>query len=295
MTHPILKSLKQGTVLLDGGMATSLQAQGLEIGSSPELWNLERPEIVQGVHEGFLRAGSDVIQSNSFGANAIALDRRHLKRRLVTINRSAARSAKRAVETVGRGIVAGSVGPTGEYFDGSDGAVDLSVKDAFAPQVVALVEGGVDYFALETFSNTEEALCAVEAVRENSDLPFTVSFTFEETEDGYRTPSGDSLAYAALSVAAEGACAVGFNCSIGSSAMLAALPALLEVQELPLIAKPNAGLPELANGKPQYLQEPEDFAQDMSQLATLGVRAVGGCCGCDEAFIAALAKSLGRG
>jgi len=290
--NDIRERLRTGVVLLDGGLATSLQARGLPVGAPPESWNLERPEQVQAVHEAFLGAGAAVIQTNSFGGNAAALERHALKRRGLEVNRAAARLALAARDALGGGLVAGSVGPTGHFFDAHCGEVDPGVGQQFRRQIEVLAGEGVDYLSLETFTDPDEALVVVEVVRELTDLPFTLCFTFDQVDGEPRTPSGETLGYCLITAAEAGACGVGLNCSIGSQAMLEVAPPLLDDLEVPLIVKPNAGLPELAAGRPVYPEEPEEFADRLVRLAELGARGVGGCCGCDADFIAALRRAL---
>lgn len=294
-TRPdIVTALGEGVVLLDGGMATSLQTCGLEVGSSPELWNLERPDVVRAIHQGFLQAGSQVIQTNSFGGNRVALARHRAQGREIAVNQAAVRLAREACEASDATIVAGSLGPTGLCYDTGTNQPDDQLRSAFVQQIKTLAEGGVDYFSLETFSSIEEARLVVHLIREFTQLPFTVCFTFEERDGELRTPCDDPLVLATLEMVEEGACAVGVNCGCGSAAMTEAVPSLLEFHEVPVIAKPNAGLPELANGVPHYRQDPSEFATHLSQLVSSGVRAVGGCCGCDADFISALRQQLGR-
>lgn len=284
--------LERRGVLLDGGMGSSLIAQGLTAGGCTELWNLEYPDRVRAVHEGFLRAGSDVVQTNSFGGNAVGLARHGVQEQLRELNMAAARIAQEAVQVVGHGIVAGNIGPTGLFRPPVGIATVEELHGAFAPQVVALVEGGVDYFSLETFSDLEEARIAIAAIRAVSELPITACLTFDRKKRGFFTLMGDSPAGAFETLRAEGACAVGANCSIGSEDMLVAVAEMVEAAPVPLILEPNAGLPAIRDGHAVYEQTPAEFAADVAAMARQGAWAVGGCCGSDEHFIAALRVEL---
>jgi 5-methyltetrahydrofolate--homocysteine methyltransferase len=291
----ILRALERGTLLLDGGMATSLQRLGLPVGDPAIRWNIDRPEAVKIVHESFLSAGSQVIQTNSFGGNTIALERAGLSSRRTRLNLAAARLAREAVDSFGSGLVAGNIGPTGLYYDTPAWDAAPQVRTAFLDQAAALAEGGVDYFALETFSDPDEARLAIAAVREVSALPFTACFTFEPGEDTPQTTTGEPIEQATALLAAEGACAVGLNCATGSRPMLDVAGGLIEKLSVPVIFKPNAGLPELAQGRPLYEQDPEEFATHLVELVGLGASAVGGCCGCGVEFITATANRLAPG
>lgn len=290
----IVELLAGKTVLLDGGMGSSLIAQGLVAGGCTELWNLEHPERVAAVHEGFLRAGSDVVQTNSFGANAVALARHGAEHQLVALNLAAARIAREATEVVGHGLVAGNIGPTGVFRPPVGTATIEELRGAFTDQAEALAEGGVDYFSLETFSDLEEARIAIEATRAVSDLPITACLTFDRKTRGFFSLMGDTPARAFETLSAAGACAVGANCSVGSEDMLAATPEMLAAAPVPLILKPNAGLPDIQDGHAVYGQEAHEFAAHVGAMARQGAGAVGGCCGSDQSFIGALRAELDR-
>lgn len=294
MSVGIVELLERKTVLLDGGMGSSLIAQGLIAGGCTELWNLEHPERVGAVHQGFLRAGSDVVQSNSFGANAVALARHGAEDQLVEINLAAARIAHQATRAVGHGLVAGNIGPTGLFRPPVGTATIEELRGAFTDQAKALAEGGVDYFSLETFSDLEEARIAIEAIRAVSELPITACLTFDRKKRGFFSLMGDTPSRAFETLSAAGACAVGANCSVGSEDMLAATAEMLAAAPVPLILKPNAGLPDVQDGRAVYGQEAHEFATHVGAMARQGARAVGGCCGSDQNFIAALRAELGR-
>ncbi len=281
-------------VLLDGGMVTALIARGFTGGGSPELWNVERPDDVLAVHAGYLEAGSVVIQTNTFGGNGLALLGHGLASEMEALNHAAACIARRAIEQHGQGgrLVAGNLGPSGSFLPPVGDADPGELTEAFSAQAAALAAGGVDYLAIETMTDVEEALCALHGARRATDLPVTVCLTFEKGPRGFFTMMGNPLEDTARTLADAGADAVGANCSIGSETLLEACPLLVAASPVPVVVKPNAGLPELEDGQPLYRQAPRDFARDMAAMARLGARAVGGCCGTDEHFIAALASEL---
>lgn len=294
MNCGIVEGLERGIVLLDGGTGSALIACGLESGASTALWNLEHPERVRAVHEGFLRAGCDVVHSNSFGANAAALARNGLSDQLFELNHAAARIARAATQAVGHGLVAGNMGPTGLCRPPHGKARLSDLQGAFLEQARALAEADVDYFSLETFSDLEEARLAIRAIRAVSELPITAALTFDCKRGPFLTLMGERAHDVFAALEQEGVCAVGANCSTGSAEMLANAPELLAAASLPLILKPNAGLPDVVDGRVEYAQAPAEFAAQVAAMASLGARAVGGCCGTDPAFISALRAALDR-
>ncbi len=293
MTDEIITLLERGTVLLDGGFGSALFARGLEGGGATSLWNVEAPDTVREIHAGYLAAGSDVVQANSFDASGPSLARHGLEERMVELNLAAARLAREAVEQAGGGLVAGDIGPTGLFRPPLGTASKEDFEAAFEAQARALVEGGVDYFALETFSDMEEARLAVKAIRKVCLLPITACLTFDRKKRGFFTMMGDTLTDAVNVFAGEGVAAVGANCSIGSDVMVEATSTMLEAAQVPVIVKPNAGLPRLEGTRAVYDQAPADFARDVQKMVELGARVVGGCCGSDDRFIAAIRTLLG--
>ena len=292
MTSTLLELLDQRTVLLDGGLGTALFARGLPLDANPVRWNLERPQIVSEVHDAFLQAGSDVLQTNTFGANAIALASCGLRDRLVNINQAASRLAHAATEKAGRGWIAGNIGPSGLSRAERAALTASDLELAFRLQAEVLADEGVDYFSLETFGDVEEARRAIAGLRQVSDLPFSACLTFEQGDRGFQTLAGEDLVSALQALSAEGAVAAGVNCSFGSESMLQAAPELLASMSIPVIFKPNAGCPRVQDGRLRFQQSPQEFAEHVAELAALGAGAVGGCCGCDERFIAALRAEL---
>lgn len=291
MTRTLIEHLRDGVVLLDGGMGSELIGRGLPAGMPPETWNLERPDAVQAVHAGYVAAGSGAVQTNTFGASPVALARHGLAVRMVDINRRAVEIARAAAGP--EVLVAGDIGPSGELLAPLGPATPADLSASFARQAEVLVDAGVDYLAIETMMDLNEALCALRGVRSVTDLPVTVCMTFERRKRGFFTLMGNPPPDCARLLAEEGACAVGANCSIGSADMVDLCAELLAASPVPVVTKPNAGLPDVVDGHAVYRQTPEDFARDMAAMVRSGVRAVGGCCGTDARFIAALATALG--
>jgi 5-methyltetrahydrofolate--homocysteine methyltransferase len=290
MRDSITELLKSRVVLLDGGMGATLMARGLELGKSPELWNVERPDAVREVHAEYLAAGSDLVQSNTFGGSPFMLARHGLEDRTVELNREGVRVAR---EAAGEDrLVAGNIGPSGVFLAPVGDADPAALEEGYARQAAALAEGGADYISIETMMDLREALCALRGALSATSLPVTVCVTFDRKKRGFFTMMGNSPEDCIAALSDAGAAAVGANCSIGSDAMLELCPQLVEAARLPVIVKPNAGLPDTEEGRPVYRQDPADFARDMAAAVRLGARAAGGCCGTDARFIAALKKEL---
>ena len=271
-------------ILLDGGMGTMLQAAGLPIGGQPELWNLTQPETVTAIHRRYVEAGSRVLYTNTFGANRFkAAGCGRSVRELVEGGVRCARAA-----AAGRDVkVALDIGPTGRLLEPLG---DLGFEEAYAvfrEIVAAGAEAGADLIVIETMSDLNEMRAAVLAAKENSSLPVWATMTFEATG---RSFLGVTVGAMALTLTGLGVDALGFNCSLGPKELLGLVRELREWTELPLILKPNAGLPDPATGA--YHITPEEFAAELSQAPALGVSILGGCCGTTPEFIRAAAAAL---
>ena len=272
-----------GPVLLDGGMGTMLQARGLSMGEWPELAALEHPDWLEDIHRAYVEAGAQILCANTFGANREKLGR--TGRTVEEVVPPSVEIARRAAR--GRALVALDVGPTGQLLEptgmlGFEDAVDL-----FAQVVRAGVKAGADLIAIETMTDLQEARAALLAAKENSNLPVLVTMTYEASG---RTFLGCSPAAAALTLEGLGADAVGVNCSLGPREMPPLVEELLKWTKLPIVLKPNAGLPHPDGSG--YDITPLEFAQSLAALADLGVKVFGGCCGTTPEYIALLSKEL---
>ena len=280
----ITEYIKNNTVILDGGMGTLLQDSGLKAGELPEEWNITHPEVVRGIHRGYLDAGSNVISTNTFGANSLKFSADQLD----LIISAAVDNARRAIDE-SKGDqpkwVALDVGPTGRMLKPIG---DLDFDDAveiFAETVRLGVKHGVDLIFIETMADSYETKAALLAAKENSDLPVFVSNAYGE--DGKLMTGADPRAMIAL-LEGMGADAIGVNCSLGPRALYPIVEEYLKYSSLPVILKPNAGLPRSEKGKTVYDLSSSDFASQVARLVNRGVRAVGGCCGTTPEYICAL-------
>jgi methionine synthase I (cobalamin-dependent)/5,10-methylenetetrahydrofolate reductase len=260
--------------VFDGAMGTLLYSRGVFVNVCYDELSLSRPELVRQIHEEYVAAGAEVVETNTFGANPVKLSSFGLEERTEEINRAAVLLAREG--TRGRAVVAGAVGPLGIRIEpwGPTGLDDAEAL--FGRQVAGLLEGGVDGFVLETFSDVNELVCALRAVRAACDLPVVAQATVGQ--DG-RTSYGSDPRHIAKMLTGAGADVVGLNCSVGPAVMLDALEDMAETSTLPLSAQPNAGLPRTVGDRKIYLASPEYMAQYARRMIDLGVRFVGGCCG----------------
>lgn len=278
------------SILLDGGLGTALLARGLPRGTPPDLWNLERGEVLTEVHRAYVEAGSEAIHTNTFGANPTRLGTFGLASRCGELNRAAVRLARAANP---RYVIA-DIGPTGEYLPPVGSGDVKRWATSFETQAKILADEGVDALHIETMSDLRESLVALATLLTAAPgIPVLASMTFDRKKRGFFTIMGDPLVESLRTLAAEGAIAVGANCTLTSAEMRELMGAALGSVDIPLVAQPNAGTPQLASdGTYRYAQPPEEFAADMSTLARGGVKLVGGCCGTDDRFIAALANRV---
>ena len=270
-------------VLLDGGMGTMLQAAGLPVGMNPMLWNLTAPEKIAGVHRQYIDAGSQILYTNTFGANRLKLEG---EAEVAEVVRAAIGAARLAAEGTDARIAL-DVGPIGQLLEPLGTLTFDEAYDIFREIAVAGAEAGADLAVVETMSDLYEVKAAVLAIKENTGLPVWVTMTFEASG---RTFLGVSVPAMALTLEGLGVEALGFNCSLGPKQLMPMVEELRRWTDLPLILKPNAGLPDPETGA--YTITPEEFAAEMREAAQLGVQYVGGCCGTNPAFIAALKQEL---
>lgn len=296
MTHAFLERLGNGPLLLDGGVGTLLESMGASMSTSLEMLNLSDPALVQTVHKRFIEAGAQIITTNSFAASAIALRPHGGAEKVRDVNRRAARLARDVRDLMGVDVlISGSVGPLGEYMEGTRlGRMTAKrARSAFEEQISALVEGGVDLIALETFFDLNEMLLAVESARAVCDLPVVAMMAFD---DDARTSVGHSAADAVMALRDAGATVVGANCGTGPRGAINAIRAMAAaVPGFPLAAMPNAGLPLRSHNR-LHFPTGTDYAAAFAQEAlALGARVVGGCCGMGPEHISAMAQVLKAG
>ena len=285
----------KGYVVADGAMGTQLFAMGLTSGDAPERFNLLAPGRIRDVHRGHLRAGADLILTNSFGANRLRLKLHNLDGRTHELNEAAARIAREAAEAECRRdartvLVAGSMGPTGELLEPLGTLSVADCEEAFTAQAEGLAQGGADLLWIETMSDLGEAEAAVRSARRACDLPVAVTMSFDTAG---RTMMGVSATEAAERLGRLGPAALGANCGNNiAHTEAAALEIRATLPDVAVISKPNAGIPVWSGSTFDYTGSPEMLAVHAHRAQRGGVRIIGGCCGSTPAHIAKIAAVL---
>jgi 5-methyltetrahydrofolate--homocysteine methyltransferase len=291
----LLERIAGGEVLVsDGAMGTLLHEKGLTAGECPESWCVSHPEVVRDIAAAYVAAGSNIVGANSFGGSSFKLKLFGLADKVAEFNCAAAKLAKQAIGE--RGYVAASVGPTGHIAEEEGGEISSAqFYEAFREQVAAQAEGGADAICVETMSSLLEALQAVKAAKENTNLPVICTFTFESRPKGFRTMMGLSPERAAKEAAAGGADIVGANCGNGIANMIEITRQMrAAVPRVPILIHPNAGVPVVENGRTVFKETPEFMASHVAGLIAAGANIIGGCCGTTPKHIAAIAAEVKR-
>ncbi|MGC9975922.1 MAG: homocysteine S-methyltransferase family protein [Syntrophales bacterium] len=284
----LVNLLKRRILILDGATGTELQKRGMPSGICPEVWCLENPAAIQDIHRAYQKAGSDIIYTCAFGANRLKLGQygftnvKEINKQLVVLAR----------RTLGNGaLIAGDISSTGHFVEPFGDLVFEEAVEIFKEQIRGLLEGGVDLLVIETMMDIQEARAALIAVKEITDHFVMVTMTYEM--NGYTLGGTDPVA-ALITLQSLGADAVGCNCSTGPEAMLKLIAAMKPYATVPLVAKPNAGMPRLAGNETLYDMGSQEFASWGKELAAAGVNLIGGCCGTTPEHIAALKKRVGK-
>lgn len=278
-------------ILADGGMGTMLMGAGLEQGDPPEQWNVLHPDQVRAVHRGYIEAGAQIILTNSFGGSRFRLKLHGLQGRVAEFNRAAAEVARAEADAAPHDVVvAGSMGPSGELLRPLGTLTFEEARDGFAEQAAALTEGGVDVLWIETMSDLREVQAAVEGARSVSDLPVVTTMTFDT--HGH-TMMGVSPVKALEALREFQPLALGGNCGNGPAEIEGVIQAMHSADpNVVLVAKSNAGIPELVNGEIVYSGTPEVMAGYALRVRDLGARIIGACCGSTPAHVQAMAEAL---
>ena len=288
--HPFRARLGRGPLLCDGAMGTLLYARGVPFDRCFDALNLHERERVLNIHLDYLRAGAELIETNTFGANSAKLGAHGLGERVRDVNWHGAKIAKEARDIIGQAVwIAGAVGPLGRPVEPFGRITAAEARALFREQIDALVEGGVDVLILETFTDLEELLEAVQAARAACDLPVIAQTSF--TEDG-RTRYGHGPAEVASALEQAGVDVIGANCSVGPVPMLEVIQQMSALAHTPLSAQPNAGFPTVVDGRYLYLSSPEHMAVYARKMVEAGAVIIGGCCGTTPAHIAAIGEAI---
>jgi 5-methyltetrahydrofolate--homocysteine methyltransferase len=283
-----------GPILADGAMGTMLFAAGLQFGDPPEVWNLTHPDLVRQIHRSYLQAGSRILMTNTFGGNRLRLGLHRLEGRVDELNRTAAILLRGEVAaTGGQALVAGDIGPSGAIMAPTGTLDHAEAVDIFAEQAAALLAGGADLIWVETMSDLAEVRAAIEGVRQVSPaVPLIATMTFDTRG---HTMMGVSPEQAVAALTAWGADAVGGNCGNGPDELLAVIRRMRAADPTAvLVAKSNAGMPELVDLRAVYRTDPATMAGAAQAMVDAGATIIGGCCGTTPAHLAAMAEVVGR-
>lgn len=288
MTREEFQTLvKNRPIILDGATGTNLQKAGMPVGVCPEKWILEHPEVLVNLQKKYVEAGTNILFAPTFTANRIKLEEYGLADDLAKMNQELVALSKEAA--AGKALVAGDLTMTGRQLYPIGDLMFEDLVEVYREQAQVICEAGADLFVVETMMSLQECRAAVIAIREVCDLPIMVSLTYNE--DG-RTLYGTDPATAVIVLQSLGADAVGLNCSTGPEAMLAPVAQMAEYATVPILAKPNAGMPELADGVTVFRTTPEEFATVGKKLVEAGASILGGCCGTTPEHIKALADAV---
>ena len=281
---------KKGVVLLDGATGSNLRKAGMPVGISSEQWVLENPKVLQELQSAYVEAGSQIVYAPTFAANRISLRNLNLQDRVVELNTKLVKISKDGVGS--RALVAGDLTTTGQLLEPQGNLTYDALYQAYREQIKALVDAGVDLIGAETMLGVDETVVALDAAQSVCDIPMMCSLTLEA--DGTAMYGGNAVE-AVMTLQEMGAAAVGLNCSVGPDQLESVVANMKAVAKVPIIAKPNAGMPVInEKGEAIYDMNADDFARHAKRLVEVGAGIVGGCCGTTPEYIRRLAEVLGR-
>ena len=290
----LIERIGRGVFVVDGAMGTQLMLAGVEAHECNEYQNVKSPEVVRSIHARYFEAGCDAVLTNTFGASAVALRRHGLADEAGRINLAGAKLAR---EAAGEDrYVLGDIGPCGEFLEPLGTLKAATLREAIKEQASALLEGGVDGFIVETITAIDEAAVVLEAVHSAGDVPVFATLAYSPAREGPRTMMGVSPADAVVQLVHLGAAGIGFNCGTltmdGYIELAKVFAVLLEDRGIALVAEPNAGRPQLVDGRATYTLSPEEFADAAERICQAGASIFGGCCGTGPEHIAAMVRRV---
>lgn len=277
------------TILFDGGMGSEIIKRGLKPGKLPDLLNIEEPDVIRSIHQAYYEAGSDMVQSNTFGSCYLNLKNHKLEDKLVEINQKALEIIN-SIRPVDH-LIVGDIGPSG-VFKPPVGKATIEMWQSSFKKQVEILDSGVDLWHIETISDVEEMRAAIIAIKEVSNKPIISSMTYKKTKRGFFTIMGDSLEKCVDIQTNLGVDVIGSNCTLGSSDMVGLMKNLKNITDKPISIKPNAGKPRLEGSTTFYDQSAQEFAQDIMKIVKFGAKIVGGCCGTSPETIQEIKKKM---
>lgn len=292
MKATLVEAARQGVLVCDGAMGTELMKRGLEPGACPEMWNIERSREVERIHRSYIEAGANVIITNTFGGSRWKLEGYGLGGHVAEFNAAAVENARRAA---GDAVyVLGDIGPTGRFMAPLGTDPREAFVEVYAEQAKALAGAGADAVILETFTDLGEILAAVEGARRTG-LPVVASMSYSRDVAGtYHTMMGNEPGASARALDKAGAAVIGANCGSGPGDYAGIASAIRGATSKPIIVEPNAGMPELRDGRTVFPMTPAEFGRHVGAIAAAGARIIGGCCGTTPEHIRAVRDALVR-
>lgn len=294
MKSDLLDRLNFGEILIcDGSTGIVLQSLGCSPGESVEKWGFDHEEILKKLHKGYIDAGADIILTNTLGGNMIKLEKFGLGNEVESLNKALAGIALDVASVFSNSIyVAGNVGPTGELMEPFGDLSEDDLVEVFSQQIKALAEGGVDFIFIETMIDVNEAAAAVKAAKESCDLPIFASMSYNPDRNGFRTVMGNSPEQSVEILQLAGADVIGANCGSVLAAMMPELVCQMKKAGARLVAvEPNAGIPQMINGRTVFPQTPEEMAVSFPAIIDAGANVIGGCCGATSEHIRLIAET----
>jgi 5-methyltetrahydrofolate--homocysteine methyltransferase len=287
----ILEALaKKGLLVSDGAWGTMLQAKGMTSADCPEEWNISHAAEVQSVAAAYAEAGSDIILTDTFGGSRVKLKKMGHGDKVVEYNHA---GAANSLAVAGDAIVAGSVGPTGEFIEPLGDMTEAEMEEVFSEQIAAMLDAGLRAICVETMSAVEEAACAVRAAKKlDPTVDVIATFTFDASPNGYKTMMGVGPERVVQAMSTAGADVIGSNCGNGIDHMVEIVKEFRQYTDMPILIHANAGVPELIGGKTVFRQSPADMAARVGDLVAAGANIIGGCCGTTPEHIAAMKAAL---
>ena len=290
--HAFLKLVHDRIVFFDGAMGTMLLKAGLPLGGVPEIWNIEKPEVIIEIYRAYFNAGADVVHTNTFGGSSLKLDVKGHANEMKAINMQAVELARRICPD--EAFVAGDIGPTGKMLKPMGDATVTELEQAFFEQATILIEAGVDILSIETMFSLEEALAALKGAKRAANIPVIAGITYNQTPMGYYTMMGETVEQCVETLSENGADAIASNCTLGSADFIELTRQLCKISTIPVLIQPNAGKPVQNEDVISYEQSPSEFVSDMKHIIDAGANMVGGCCGTDALFIEELVAAVGK-